>query len=1021
MYCNLFFLFTFTLSLFSFTTTSHAFELDTVLDSGTYSYIQDFMGEADEDDAGTAVGMIGDINGDGIEDFAIGAPRSHTSSTPTSGTLYIYYGTNSGSWPSDSLADANVTITGINDQNAGAAFAGVGDVDGDGIDDLVVGGDDDSNVAFLVFGSTSFTSLDLTSVSHPTAVKIAGDFSFGSSAAAAGDVDNDGIPDFLVGSPASDLSSGGSGGFYLYLGRSISNWSSVSTDNDADLVIEGRNNDDHAGEALSHTGFGDFDGDGIDDIILGAADADNGGKIYIVYGIDSTAGESLATSPLNLMNADVTLKAENSGDQVGVSYAVIPDLNSDGKDEILVGASENDDGGSASGKVYLIYGEALSGESDIISVADVTYVGENSGDKLGFSVSAGGDINGDGIEDLLMAASFNDDNGFRSGKVYLIYGSSSLASITLDNADASFRGEANNDLAGSGLAGGADVNGDGLSDFLIGSPVNSEAFTESGIAYLMQTEGSVSCDRFDTLIDLSDTNLVDAYIRGQTNSDIFAFEHTNVGDINGDGYDDLAIGAYSFSPTVSGSLRNNAGSVFVFFGPLDSGEFDSSTADLIIHGEVADDLLGSKVASAGDVNGDGIADFLITAHDAQNTQGYETGAVYLVYGDSSWTDGGAHEFDLTDVTSSSTGGVKILAPESPWGSAYKVYWTEFGSGLSTAGDIDEDGYDDILIGYYNDSSLSTTSNAYRRGSVFVIFGGDLATAGTYDMADSHVYLKFYGHYNHDHSGTDVASGDFDGDGHPDILIGSKEGRISYSEKNYGHVSLIYWMGWRTGGSTTSLATYSPYYSTPATSIKEISLGNADARFKGEYYKSKTGYAVASAGDVDADGYDDILIGAYGAEFDSGSGTGSWGKAYLVYGSSTQHTGSTINDAQNRTEFLGDSSGSELKAGLDVSPAGDVDADDYPDILIGTFQSSYAGYGYLIYGADGLENTSVDLGTAADVTLQGLTKTGSTTYTYSRFTSGDFNGDGYSDVILSTSRDENNKLKGLVYHLEGACQ
>jgi hypothetical protein len=151
-------------------------------------------------------------------------------------------------------------------------------------------------------------------------------------------------------------------------------------------------------------------------------------------------------------------------------------VDGDGLDDILVGASYNDDGGDRAGKAYLILGASLGGSSEIdLALADHSFVGENSYDDAGISVASAGDLDGDGLDDILVGAHRN------GGKAYLILGASlgGSSEIDLSLADYRFLGEDTYDYAGVSVSSAGDVNGDGLDDILVG------AFGGSGKAYLI--------------------------------------------------------------------------------------------------------------------------------------------------------------------------------------------------------------------------------------------------------------------------------------------------------------------------------------------------------------------------------------------------------------------------------------------------------------------------------------------------------------------------------------------------------
>jgi flagellin-like protein len=429
-----------------------------------------------------------------------------------------------------------------------------------------------------------------------------------------GDFNGDGISDVLIGAHYADPNSDNSGESYIVFGSD--SLSGIIELNTANVTFNGIDEYDHSGISVSS---GDFNGDGIADVLIGAYDADPNeiiaaGQSYIVFGSSELNGV------INLTNANVTLNGINVGDHSGWSVSS-GDFNGDGFDDVLIGAysaSPNDNFGA--GESYVVFGsESLTG---IINLTDANIIlnGIDGNDRSGKIVSSG-DFNGDGFDDVLIGADYADPNGHgMAGESYVVFGSSELNGvINLTNANVTLNGINAGDNSGNSVSSG-DFNGDGIDDVLIGAPhVNITEMFSNGFGESYVVFGSES---LTGIINLTNANVT---FKGIDMSDMSGIR-VNSGDFNGDGISDVLIGATGANP----NGHDYAGESYVVFGSESLyGNISLTNANVTLNGIDVDDHSGYSFSS-GDFNGDGISDVLIGAYSA-SPNGVQSGESYVMY------------------------------------------------------------------------------------------------------------------------------------------------------------------------------------------------------------------------------------------------------------------------------------------------------------------------------------------------------------------------------------------------------
>jgi len=446
----------------------------------------------------------------------------------------------------------------------------------------------------------------------------------------------------------------------------------------------------------------------------------------------------------NLSTADASFGGESLNDRSGHSVASAGDVNGDGYDDFLIGAwGTSTRGNDDSGRTYLVLGKA-SGWTNNIDLKDTiaSFDGEAANDESGKAVAFAGDVNKDGYDDFLIGAAKNDETAANAGKVYLILGRPAANwgfGFSLASADASFRGEAAGDNAGSSLAAGGDINNNGYDDFLIGANGNS---ANAGKVYVIHGESNPTWGSGAPLATEADASFV-----GEAANDGAGFSVASAGNVNGDLYNDFLIGADRWD----NGLDADVGQTYLILGGwvAPPTSLDLANADASFIGEVASDRAGYSVASAGDVDNDGYSDFLIGAHQNDET-GIDSGQVYLILGRAAadWD----MDYDLATADASFVG---------------ENSWDQTGISVASVGNVNGDVYDDFIIGANNyDAGANLDA-----GKTYLIFGK--ASGWTMDFDLSGTSASFIGENQADVSGQSVAlAGDVNNDGANDILIGA---------------------------------------------------------------------------------------------------------------------------------------------------------------------------------------------------------------------------------------------------------
>ena len=392
----------------------------------------------------------------------------------------------------------------------------------------------------------------------------------GFSVSGAGDINGDGIDDILIGAHAAENSGGpwaDSGESYVVFGSSsgfAATFELSSLNGSNGFVLNGIDAGDSSGFSISAAG--DVNGDGIDDFVIGARSV-GPGESYVVFGSTAGFGASLELSSLNGSNGFV-MTGIDGGDGAGFSVSGAGDINGDGVDDLIIGAYLADPNGTQSGESYVVFGSSIgfaaSFELSALNGSNGFVInGIDALDGSGGSVSAAGDINGDGIDDIIIGATGANPSGLFSGESYVVFGSSAGFAATLELSALSgsngfvINGVNADDWSGISVSAAGDINGDGIDDLIIGAPYADPNGIQSGASYVVF--GSTAS--FAASLELSALNGSNGFVLNGTRVERVGHSVAAAGDINGDGIDDLIIGAMGAYPNQSGS-----GESYIVFG-----------------------------------------------------------------------------------------------------------------------------------------------------------------------------------------------------------------------------------------------------------------------------------------------------------------------------------------------------------------------------------------------------------------------------------------------------------------------
>lgn len=982
----------------------------------------------------------------------------------------------------------------------GYSVADIGDFNGDGVNDYIVGAYGE-NAAYIVLGGgwleSATGALDLNAQGNSNIVGIFGESSgdqLGRSVAAAGDVNGDGLADVIVGARYADPATGGTdaGSAYIIFGHANPGWhryaSGIRSGAYPGVAIDGGSAYDYAGASVAAAG--DFNDDGFDDVIIGAYGADDGGssvgKAYVVFGHASWAGTTVDLDSLLTNQEGAELIGEQAGGQFGGAVGLAGDFNGDGIDDVVVGASRAPGfSTSSAGRAYVVYGRG-AGFSINMGATDpgtMEVIGTESYGYLGRSVAGGGDFNRDGYDDVVLGAPYQDPgSATNAGAVFVVlggdFGSDSRPTNKLVASDRAveFHGADAFDYFGNSVGLGGDFNLDGLADVLVGATgADPGGLSNAGTAYVaygaddpaisdqpvlaadlesevggMPFEGEAATDFAGRAVsfvsgpgtlsrpfvaigashtdrDGSTSNSGRVYMvrpeplpgsyyalnrSPDTATDIYYAEQAELfsqsepgvlaNDIDHDG-DPLQVmaaqfvtaegcaaelfsdGSFTMAPPSNawsgvcqaeytaddGAGGSRVESLFVVYPEIAASELVAAGAGIIWNGEAQGDGAGASLDVLPDTNGDGRGELVVGAfgHDAG---GLWSGRAYLVHGLDI-----PSERELSSVVAG-MGGAAIDGEAS-------FDW--LGLSVASGGNFNG-GTTELLV-----SSIGYDAGGERTGRIYQVDPAGLASfspAFADQTGVDFAGMVYEGVDPLDDAGRGLASGDIDGDGLDDLLLGAYRADSSTDPdaEDVGVVYVVYGAAGALGDDVVPLS--------------DVSGGALDGvRIEGEAPGDFAGYSISALGDLNGDGSAEVLIGAYGAD---AGGEVDAGKAYLVWGSNAFGSTESLSAlAAGGGAVVFDGGEAHEFAGRAVANAGDVNGDGLDDILIGApGADGGTGCAYLVFGEPGLTGSvslsaiiengqgmvfhGTDFGDGLGSAVAGL---------------GDFNGDGLDDFALTS--------------------
>ena len=694
------------------------------------------------DQFGASIANLGDLDGDGVVDIGAGAP-GHVLHSVHTGDVYVMFMNSNGTVKQTTEINSD-TPNGPSvlhqDDEFGISMSTIGDLDGNGVDEIAVGAagspvaDIHEGSLYILFMNSDNTIISTSVIGPdtPNGPNLMNGDAFGEAVAGIGDIDGDGVPDIAVGAPG-QFATTNAGELHILMMNSNGTIKSTTTIESGTPNGPMLETGDHF--AISIRNMGDLDGDNINDIMVGTRGDDT---IYFIQ--LSADGTPKATTELHGRDVIPTLYAPS--DHFGWSVANIGDLDNDGTPDIAVGSPGTRAGGAPTGYVEILL---MNSDGTVKSATLINGDTPNGpalavGDRFGASVSGIGDLDGNGAVDIAVGAPGHFENSESTGDAYILFMNNDAtikSTVDLGASNTTTNGPVlvANDRFGESVSTIGDIDGDNITDIIVGAPGHAVRGVATGDAYILflNADGTPK-----STVEIGvDTPNGPAIAVG----DRFGWSATGIGDLDGDGTPDIAVGAPGriIGSTVAGTIH------IILLTPDGTPKTSITINDNTPNGpstlEVGD-RFGSSIGTISDLDNDGIAEIVV---GALGDLVVGTGKVHILFPNS---DGTLKDSAVIDTE---TPNGPTLAPGD-----------HFGASVAGLGDLDGNGAPEIIVGTSDTDTLhvmftSTTQaplDTVQIGAILPLTKNDAPhTSGTHREFAVHEAVSDFNDYL---AGTDAS-------------------------------------------------------------------------------------------------------------------------------------------------------------------------------------------------------------------------------------------------------------------------